>query len=317
MSTISLPPKLLDANLANFVQRLGEANGEDSISVDFKSLSFIEPGSVVTLLAKLHRWLMEGKSIVFTNLNQCSAVSYLQRMNFFSHCGVPLEERFCRWNSSGRFVEIQKLGDGQRVENVATSLATCIAPELADLDDPEATGLFDCVEFSLSELALNVTQHSLSKGFVMAQFYEKRDLVCLAIADYGIGIKESFIRTGSQHVSAEMSDSEAIRKALEPRVSSKGHLTTAWGESINAGVGLTMLQALANEVGGTIRIVSGAGAYALGIGQVLPETCRFDGTICAMTFPRSRVTNFGQMLVEAKTRTGLMKPRDGLSELFQ
>ncbi|MFM9959970.1 MAG: ATP-binding protein [Planctomycetaceae bacterium] len=179
------------------------------------------------------------------------------------------------------------------------------------------SGLFDCVEYSLSELALNVSQHSQSHGFVMAQFYEKRDLVCLAIADHGIGIKESFLRMGSQQVSEAMSDLDSIRKALEPRVSSKGHLATAWGDPINAGVGLTLLQALATEVGGKITIVSGAGAYSSGRGEVFPEECRFQGTICAMSFPRSRVTNFGQMLNDAKTRTGLLKSSDGFSELFQ
>ena len=318
MSTILLPSRLRDANLAELVCRLGEANASDSMTVDFRSLSFIEPGCVVTLLAKTHRWLTEGKSVVFLNLDHCGAVQYLQRMNFFAHCGVPLEERFCRWNPSGRFVEIQRLGgDGKTVEQISTSLATCIAPELADTTDPDVSGLFDCVEYSLSELALNVTQHSQSQGFVMAQYYEHRDLVCLAIADHGIGIKESFIRTGSQHVSEAMSDLDSIRKAIELRVSSKGHLSTAWGDPINAGVGLTLLHALAREVGGMITIVSGDGAYSLGQGQVLPEKCRFNGTICAMSFPRSRVTNFGQMLNDAKTRTGLLKSRDGFSELFQ
>lgn len=318
MSTISLPTRLQDFNLAGFVRCLGEANGADSISVDFQGLSFIEPGCVVTLLAKTHRWLNEGKSVAFLNLDGRRSLQYLQRMNFFSFCGVELPERFSRRDSSGRFVEIQRLGgDGKTVEEISTSLATCIAPELADTTDPDESGLFDCVEYSLSELALNVTQHSQSHGFVMAQFYEKRDLVCLAIADHGIGIKESFLRAGSQHVSEVMSDSEAIRKALEPRVSSKGHLSTAWGDPINAGVGLTLLHALATEVGGKITIVSGDGAYESGRGQVLPDKCRFQGTICSMSFPRSRVTNFGQMLNDAKTRTGLLKSRDGFNELFQ
>lgn len=318
MSTVLLPSRLQDGQLADFVSRLGEANNSVSVSVDFRSLTFAEPGCVVALLAKTHRWLAEGKSVVFQNHDACGAVQYLQRMNFFAHCGVPIEERFRRWDSSGRFVEIQKLGgEGSSVEQLSTSLATCIAPELADATDPDVTGLFDCVEYSLSELALNVTQHSQSHGFVMAQFYEQRDLVCLAIADYGIGIKESFLRTGSQHVTTAMSDLDSIRKALEPRVSSKGHLATAWGDPVNAGVGLTLLDALATEVGGKVTIVSGGGAYESGRGQVLPEKCRFQGTICAMSFPRSRVTNFGQMLNDAKTRTGLLKSRDGLDELFQ
>ena len=107
MSMVSLPSRLQDARLAEFACRLGEANDSDSIVVDFQSLAFIEPGCVVTLLAKAHRWLQEGKSVAFRGFENCRAVQYLQRMNFFSHCGVPLEEKFCRWNPSGRFVEIQ------------------------------------------------------------------------------------------------------------------------------------------------------------------------------------------------------------------
>ena len=42
-----------------------------------------------------------------------------------------------------------------------------------------------------------------------------------------------------------MSDTDAIRKAIESQVSSKTHLKSGWGEPVNAGVGLTLLSGLA------------------------------------------------------------------------
>ncbi len=322
MFEINLSSRVSDGNLEAFVSHLGNGNGQAEVCINFANLTFIEPGPIVALLAKTHRWLKEGRAVHFKGCEQSGAFQYLQRMDFFRHCGVSLPENFARLPASGRFVEIQELTSSPEVEKTSTALAECIAPELAELSDPAETGFFDCVEYALSELGLNVTQHSQSKGFVMAQFYKHSGQVCLAIADFGIGIKQSFILNGSPLMTAEVSELDAIRKALEAKVSSKTHLVSAWGGPVNAGVGLTLLNALTVGMGGRFRIVSGTGALELGlseqgIGKVIPEDCRFNGTVCSMSFHRNRVTDFGSMLSGAKTKAGLLTSQARVSELFQ
>jgi hypothetical protein len=311
VTKIRLPSRLQDWNLPRFVQDLGAGNGADQVEIDFAGLKFAEPGCLVALLAKTQWWLQKTHTaVVFSNVEGCEAFTYLQRQDFFAHCGVDLEEKFARHDAAGRFLEIREIGPGGSVAEIATGLATCIAPDLADEWDPERTGLFDYVQYALSEVALNVEQHSLSRGFAMAQAYANSDEVYLGIADFGIGIKESFLRYGSPHVTAEMSDLEAIQKAIAPKVSSKTHLVTAWGESANAGVGLTLLTALATRVGGQITIISGSGAALLGREVVLPEERAYAGTIFAMSFPRAKVVNFARLFADAKVELGLIK-RDG------
>ena len=318
VTKIRLPSRLQDRNLPRFVEELGAGNAGDQVEVDFGALKFAEPGCLVALLAKTQWWLRKKQTpVVFSNAAACGAFTYLQRQDFFAHCGVELEEKFLRHDAAGRFLEIREIGEGASAAQIATGLATCIAPDLADEWDAERTGLFDYVEYALSEVALNVEQHSLSRGFAMAQAYENSDEVHLGIADFGIGIKDSFCRYGSPHVTAEMSDLEAIRKAIAPKVSSKTHLATAWGESANAGVGLTLLTALASRVGGQITIISGTGAVLLGREVVLPEERAYAGTIFAMSFPRAKVVNFAQLFADAKVELGLIKRDGGVPGMFE
>jgi len=318
MTKIRLPSRLQDRNLPRFVEQLGAGNVADQVEIDFAGLKFAEPGCLVALFAKTHWWIKKKQTpVVFSNVQACDAFAYLQRQDFFAHCGVVLEEKFLRHDPAGRFLEIREIGAGVSAAEIATALATCIAPDLADEWDAERTGLFDYVEYALSELALNVEQHSVSRGFAMAQVYANSDEVHLGIADFGIGIKESFRRYGSPHVTAEMGDLEAIRKALAPKVSSKTHLVTAWGESANAGVGLTLLTALASRVGGQIMIISGSGARFLSREVVLPEERAYAGTIFAMSFPRAKVGNFARLFEDAKVGLGLIKPAGDVRGMFE
>jgi hypothetical protein len=319
VTKIRLPSRLQDRNLPRFVEELGAGNVADQVEIDFSGLKFAEPGCLVALLAKTHWWRRKKDTpVVFSNVESCDAFTYLQRQDFFTHCKLELEENFTRHEACGRFLEIREIGAGADAAQIATGIANCIAPDLEeDWEHPERTGLFDYLQYALAELALNVQQHSLSRGFAMAQVYENQDEVAVGIADFGIGIKASFLRHGSPYVRAETTDAEAIQKALAAQVSSKTHMGTAWGESPNAGVGLTLLTALASRAGGQITIVSGSGAVFRGQQVVLPEEKAYAGTIFAMSFPRSKMTNFYEMMNGAKAALGLLPGEKDVGGMFE
>lgn len=160
---------------------------------------------------------------------------------------MDFEERFHRRAPEARFVPIKGIGNGGdgfslATDNISTEVADCLAPEESkyyeevDVEDyeEERTGLYDYIEYAVSELARKVLNHSRQNGFIATQYASRSDYVRLAIADYGIGIKESF--RGTEHWQEGFTDVDAIKKALEPEVTSKS-INQTIGYSNNAGKG--------------------------------------------------------------------------------
>ena len=251
--TIALPAYGFEEHLPGLISWLGKCDQADEITLNFEHVRFYTPGALVLLLAKVQWWEAKGKTVRFEKCESAPAFGYLQRIDFFSQTGIALPEKFKRHAASGRFVELRRIGGegAESVEQLSTGIAECIFPD-ANVEDPEESGLFDLLQYSVSELANNVRQHSRSRGFAMAQYTGRTDLIRVAIADSGIGIARSFTENGSPFWKEGMSDADGIELALRPKVSSKGHLTTAWGESINAGVGLTLLKEFAERTEGNL-----------------------------------------------------------------
>jgi len=193
-------------------------------------------------------------------------------------------------------------------------VAECLIPQTEGEDfEAYCNGPASAIEYSVSEMIRNVIQHSHNIGFVCAQYYEARDLVRVSISDIGIGIKNSFLRNESPHCYTGMDDLGAINLALQPQVSSRLHLGGFWGETVNAGVGLSLLNAIAKSLGGFFMVMSGHGCYTTSGEWQLPDGHGFPGTICNMTYPRAALENFTLSLEKAKQDLGLLG-RDGTSD---
>ena len=226
MTTISLPAYAYEPDLPGLLDGLGAGDVAEEIVLDFSAVVFWSPGALVLLLAKIQFWHGKGKRIVFHSCKECPAFRYLQRINFFAVCGLQMAEDFRRHDAGSRFVELRRIGEqgSAYVAELSTDIAHCISPDAANVDDPEQSGLFDVIEYSVSELALNVNQHAKAPGFAMAQYTPRTDLVRVAIADHGIGVLRSFTENGSPVCKPGWTDADAIATALQPKVSSKLHL---------------------------------------------------------------------------------------------
>ena len=323
MTTISLPAHAYEPDLPGLLDQLGAADSAEEIALDFLAVSFWSPGALVLLLAKIPFWHSQGKRVVFQNCKNCPAFRYLQRINFFAVCGLQMPEDFRRHDAGSRFVELRRIGGAGAagVAELSTDIAFCISPDAAEVDDPEHSGLFDVIEYSVSELALNVNQHSRATGFEMAQYTPRTDLVRVAIADHGIGILRSFAENNSPVWKPEWTDADAIITALKPKVSSKLHLRSPWGEPVNAGVGLTLLRELCVQTGGQFFLASGRGAFlqSAGGGQSQPKMLQnpFQGTVCVLAFVRAKVSNYPDLMQQAKQSLGLLQNNETFGKLFE
>ena len=129
----------------------------------------------------------------------------------------------------------------------------------------------------------------------------------LALADNGRGILQSFREAGFEW-SAQLDDAGAIRKALEPFVSSKGSPT-------NEGVGLTLVSELARLTGAMLLIVSGRGMLTVDAHGKISTKAQgagavFHGTLLALTLPQNRMQDFAALLTSAKLGVGLLRSTD-------
>jgi hypothetical protein len=318
LARIEIPNRIDESNIFRLAELMSTPNDNSPIEIDMKDVKFTTPAAIVLILIRLHRWKRDGRDVFFINLSKCPALSYLQRMDFFTNCGIPLGECFERKDPRRRFIPIKQVNRSacNRIGELSAEVANCIFPELSDSCDPDQTGLYDAICYAVSELALNVVQHSRSDGFVHAQVYPTTRIVRLAIADYGIGIAQSFETCGSPVWQAGMSDTDAIRKAIESQVSSKTHLKSGWGEPVNAGVGLTLLSGLAKVTRGDFCMFSNRGFHRTGqADRILVAEASVCGTLCAITIPLDNLNNFAESLEIAKRNAGLIG-RDDFTGMF-
>ncbi len=305
MHIIPIPTRVYEADNKKFIILVSSGNGKEHVRVDFQNVAYLTPIANLFLIIKVVEWNRNKQKVEFINHEACPSSQYLQRIDFFKSCGIELEENFKRHSPNGKFVPIKSLGTND-IGDLSTEVAECIAPGLSDEDEPEKLGFFNCIEYSVSELGNNTKQHAKSTvSYINAQYSEYPDLVRVAIVDNGIGIKESFFVNDSPHQEAISTHLDAIHKALEPETSSKTHLNI-WGESVNAGVGLTLLKAISEKIDGTFTIYTGNAFYSLDDEEILDGDLFFQGTLCSFTFKRADILNFNNLLYEVKQDVGLI-----------
>jgi hypothetical protein len=298
---IPLPTYINADGLLPFLSMIGQPDITKEIVLDFSALRRVSPAAMVALVATVNRWQEDGWQVDFRGLKECVITGYLQRMDAFKACGVELPEGFHRHEAKGRFVPVRRVD--LDVDVMGHDIAACIAPGGDDYGHP-MSALYDLAWYVLTEAANNARQHSGGIGYATAQVTRSEGLVRLALADNGRGILRSF-RDAGLVWSAKMDDARAIRKALEPFVSSKGG-------PVNEGVGLTLVSELARLTEAWLLIISGTGVLRLAPNgltttEMLPVNGYYQGTLLTLVFRQDKVHDFALMLHEAKIATGLLR----------
>lgn len=298
---LQLPAQINAEGLLPFLSLLSSVAETEDIQLDFSGLRRVSPGGLVALVSMVTRWLRQHKKVVFVNLDRCAITGYLQRMDVLRVCGAELPEHFCRHDARGRFMPLRLID--HEVERMGAEMAACLAPGGEVYEHP-LEGLYSLAWYVFTETANNARQHSLGLGYAAAQVARSEGLVRLAVGDNGRGIRQSFIDAGLSWAHT-MTDGEAILKALEPKVSSRGRPT-------NEGVGLTLVSGLVNQTRGWLLVVSGTGVVRVAPGRApevlhLPACGYFAGTLVVTAFRQKDVTDFASLLHDAKIQAGLLR----------
>lgn len=306
MTRIVLPQRMSATGLVALLAGAKDSEDNETIEINFSKLQHITPTFLAAVTATVQRWEQSGRQVLFSGLEHCEITGYLQRMDFLRQCGIDLAEGFRRHDSRGRFVPVRLVE--HRVEELAKEIAECFAPGGDDFEHENA-GFYDFLVYTVTEMGNNIRQHSSGTGFTAVQASLVDGMVRLALADNGCGILQSFQRVELPW-SKGMTDAEAIRKAMEPRISSKAG-------PFNEGVGLTILSSVVGKMKGWLMVASGTGMVQItprggAEAVLLPNGGHYQGTLVALTVRRSSAAAFNEYLHSTKFDKGLLpmaKPR--------
>jgi anti-sigma regulatory factor (Ser/Thr protein kinase) len=202
--------------------------------------------------------------------------SYLMNAGFYQEAGIvagknPGEARGGPTYLPITEVKSRDFGEQLSSKQMAQSIKGRAAKLAAIVSKHEESQ--DLIEYCLTEVIRNVFEHSgESACLVMAQRYESKHEVEIAIADEGCGILESLTAAYPG-----LTSERALVRAIEPGVSGTRRFGP-YGNEVNAGFGLYVLSQLAYKCG-KLLIWSGDRMLAVTPAnvQVLPRP-RIQGT---------------------------------------
>lgn len=204
---------------------------ENGITFDLGDLSFVTPWGVVGLSSILTE--MKGRGLAFEVIEprNSDVLNYLKRVRFDefakelgvldSHfkvlAGVSLHEH----PAMDRLIELSRLSYRHDFQSREEQLAVIL--QRIGMEE-EKTYLAVAL---IAEVVDNIFTHNFGRwpfvqipgGLIMAQKWAKVNTIKVAIGDFGVGIRTTLAEIPKYKSIA--TDEEAIRKALEPDVTSR------------------------------------------------------------------------------------------------
>ncbi|RKS15777.1 ATP-binding protein [Flavobacterium sp. 120] len=217
----------------------------DDIIIDLNTITFLDTDDIVALACLLDSFANSGKTIKFENGDD-SLLTYLENIKFKNY-----------WNP-----EFNR--DRFTVTNNDTTLCLWhISKEMIVDYTTYATryykGIFKdkdlvLLSLNLTEVFNNIFDHSYSSvnGYIITEYFPKKNILSFSVCDFGIGIAESMNRYNKSINKMQTQDSIAIKGALITGVSS--HSTPQ-----NRGFGLGNVLDFTENYKGALTIFSNNG----------------------------------------------------------
>ncbi len=269
------------------VDFLLDENPDSENVIDLEPLTFIKPVGIVALLAAIERRRHPGRTFTIRLPSDDRVKTYLRSAHVFDVMrelvtfeGSQPEDSILEGNPVRQMVPCVRFRDENDVEDLAREMVDCFQTELKGYASLQMT-----CEGTFSELAGNSVAHADSDGgYALAQQYSYRSgpIVEIAVADSGIGIRESLRK--NPNLASIGSDVDAIREAIKEGVTSTMDL--------HRGYGLYWIrQGLKNDDNRTMTIRSGKGIITVrGNGHVVAHERKpyYPGTIVSIVIPCER-----------------------------
>lgn len=256
-------------------------NSEGNVVVwDFQNRTFFHPFFIAPL--SIYKQ-MNGKTIICKNISD-ACKSYFEKVSFenmmYIDKDTDLKDALQGFDDKTYTPICCFDMCGEHVDSLQTVLQNIIEKQ-SKMDKKLKTPL----SYFLGELICNISQHAKSEvGYVFSQYLPKEKAITLCIADRGITIYGSYLRT--QKYLDEIGDDEAValKKANE------GYSTKNLPNPEDRGYGISSTKdMLVNGLGGAFFMFSG-GAFHRHSREYcdftnLPKAFNWPGTIILMRIP--------------------------------
>lgn len=263
------------------------------VRFDFSESKFISPfviGGVIAISNSLKR---QGKKIEFIFNKNISVPSYFDAIhfpegyNFDGMTSVEMNSKLEEYHLKTFIPLVLFPTTANNVEsilreNVLSAISTILRKQL------KFTGnLLQAIYYLIDELTNNVADHSGSeRGILFAQFYPTKNYMDVCIADFGKGIKQTYIDSGKANPN---SHEEAIEFAI------KGKSTK--NQAVSRGFGISTSRKMLTEgLKGKFFLYSGNAMFYQNFEKqgiiALPENACFQGCIVALRIPIIPNNNF-------------------------
>jgi hypothetical protein len=214
VTRVALPSNVGVNNLPSLIEALSLVlMGDGDVELDCANVNFIDPLGMTVLAAALEP-LNKRRRISMPWLKTTTA-GYLERMDFFNGIavdGVNIPQNRVRNDQRSNLLEITRVTDSSKSEEVADRLATAIVgkilgrgPKPFDFHSPdtEYDQYYRPLRYALSELLENALTHAKREGafkasvWVAAQYYkDQAGRIQVAVVDNGCG----FLATLQNHL---------------------------------------------------------------------------------------------------------------------
>lgn len=306
MTRIYFPNACTEHAIFNFCSEIESCSGEQQVVIDFSRMGRVEPFTMIYVAKFIREFNRRNKETTVSCYGH-KEKEYAANMAFFRAFGLKHGREPSCTQGNDRFVPFTIL----RIQTITDEADKSWKPEqdiieqrseqLAQiLSQQEGTNLVDALTFSIREIMRNVYEHSGSKSIeYCAQYWPTYHKVEIAIADNGIGLRESLKLNPFVEVE---NDSDAIQQALMPAISSKNYkgaridTSNPWH---NSGFGLYMSSRIC-RLGGSFLVCSGDHGIKLnGMGKEhinLDHPCT--GTVVRMVLNTSKLSELNSMLAK-------------------
>ena len=162
------------------------------------------------------------------------------------------------------------------INSIAQEVTNKIIQNAHNLTTEDRKDLSEYLLYLVSEMMDNVVSHAQSRygGYITAQYYPQKKKVQVVIIDNGLGLKKTL-----SHKYPLETESNAISKALEEKVTGSNSFSTYNNVPKHAGLGLFFLTKIIQETDGKLFIVSNNTIFHLRDNSFTELQTPFNGTI--------------------------------------
>lgn len=259
---------------------LARPNSLSSLTIDLSGAGFMSITQLVGLTQYASEARARGVQIRLIPPS-CDIDGYLMRMNLYELLGIERAENFTRYEPNGRFVPMIRLDCESRHQDATDLVRDVIIDRLGGGAWDPGTVLDVC----LSEVMDNISVHSrsLSHGIVGAQYYPKKHIVEICVADCGQGIVASM---GGNPDYRGVEPEQLMRCALEEGYGQYYNAPAFSGTYASGGMGLAYPTRLTRALDGRMWVVSHDQALEVSRAGVAPiEGLFYPGTLVSMRIP--------------------------------